>query len=79
MQEICTSGSEGGGTETNRSSLPLFVVRPWRDEGRNLRHCCNLLLDATPRMALGPGHPLDHWAVFAHAGGLIPCFHPTRQ
>jgi hypothetical protein len=23
MQEICTSGSEGGGTETNRSSLPL--------------------------------------------------------
>ena len=33
MQEICTSGSEGGGTETNRSSLPLFVERPWRGEG----------------------------------------------
>ena len=25
MQEICTSGSEGGGTETNRSSLPLSM------------------------------------------------------
>ena len=28
MQEICTSGSEGGGTETNRSSLPLFIGCP---------------------------------------------------
>ena len=24
MREICTSGSEGGGTQTNESSLPLF-------------------------------------------------------
>ena len=25
MREICTSGSEGGGTEPNRFSLPLSV------------------------------------------------------
>ncbi len=33
MQEICTSGSEGGGTETNRSSLPLFVECPYGTNG----------------------------------------------
>src|SRR5579859_6393738 len=27
MREICTSGSEGGGTESNRSSLPLSKRR----------------------------------------------------
>ena len=26
MREICTSGSEGGGTQTNESSLPLYGV-----------------------------------------------------
>jgi hypothetical protein len=28
MREIRPSGSEGGGAETNRPSLPLFAVRP---------------------------------------------------
>jgi len=28
MREICQSGSEGGGTETNRFSLPLSRT-PW--------------------------------------------------
>jgi len=26
MREIRTSGSEGGGIETNRRSLPLFII-----------------------------------------------------
>ena len=28
MREIRTSGSEGGGTQTNESSLPLSIRRP---------------------------------------------------
>jgi hypothetical protein len=30
MREIRQSGSEGGGAETNRLSLPLFILRPFR-------------------------------------------------
>jgi hypothetical protein len=29
MREICSYGSEGGGTETNQPSLPLFESRPF--------------------------------------------------
>ncbi len=32
MREIRPSGSEGGGTQPNESSLPLFAGCPWRDE-----------------------------------------------
>jgi hypothetical protein len=32
MREIRLSGSEGGGAELNRLSLPLFFSRPYRDE-----------------------------------------------
>ena len=28
MREICTSGSEGGASQTNGTSLPLFDLRP---------------------------------------------------
>ena len=32
MREIRTSGSEGGASQTNGTSLPLFVGCPWRDK-----------------------------------------------
>ncbi len=32
MREIRPSGSEGGGTQTNESSLPLFIGCPCRDK-----------------------------------------------
>ena len=29
MREICTSGSEGGASQSNGTSLPLFDCRPF--------------------------------------------------
>ena len=46
MREICTSGSEGGGTRTNESSLPLF-----REAVPN-RHCFSEDSAAVAQVAL---------------------------
>ena len=48
MREICTSGSEGGGTQTNESSLPLSVhvtacfpfLGDSKSEGKEFRSYC---------------------------------------
>jgi hypothetical protein len=37
MREICSYGSEGGGTETNQPSLPLFESRPFGPQIHVLR------------------------------------------
>ena len=51
MRETRQSGSEGGGAELNRLSLPLFEFVPFGDEiGRGLS--LNTLSDATR-----PSHP----------------------
>ena len=61
MREIRLSGSEGGGAELNRPSLPyLFFMRHWVRRGR-MRECSEnrVLRAATVRGGLA-SYPLAH-------------------